>query len=119
MNTDPTHLSLLITRPPGGGKTTVVRCLLEILPQGALGRDFGPEEIVAAVRASNQAGLACILDLLIGGPQETPKTVAETVRLVKRLEVTAIGVALGVRIYCGNIYVWLAVVPTRTKFPEA
>ncbi|MBC7323836.1 MAG: hypothetical protein H5T99_00795, partial [Moorella sp. (in: Bacteria)] len=49
------------------GKTTVVRCLLEILPQGALGRDFGPEEIVAAVRASNQAGLACMLDLLIGG----------------------------------------------------
>jgi radical SAM superfamily enzyme YgiQ (UPF0313 family) len=68
----------------------------------ALGRDFGPEEIVAAVRASNQAGLACMLDLLIGGPQETPETVAETVRLVKGLEVTAVGVALGVRIYRGT-----------------
>lgn len=43
----------------------------------SLGRDFGPEEIAAAVRASNHAGLACMLDLLIGGPQETPETVAD------------------------------------------
>ncbi|MBC7105102.1 MAG: radical SAM protein, partial [Firmicutes bacterium] len=68
----------------------------------ALGRDFGPEEIVAAVQACNQAGLACMLDLLIGGPQETPETVAETIRLVKSLAVTAVGVAVGVRIYPGT-----------------
>ncbi|MEW6276821.1 MAG: radical SAM protein, partial [Bacillota bacterium] len=68
-----------------------------------LGRDFGPAEIVAAVQACNQAGIACMLDLLVGGPGETPETAAQTIRLVKGFAVTAVGVAVGIRIYPGTI----------------
>jgi radical SAM superfamily enzyme YgiQ (UPF0313 family) len=67
-----------------------------------LGRDFSPADIVAAVQACNQEGIACMLDLLIGGPGETPDTVKETVRLVKGLNVTAVGVSVGIRIYRGT-----------------
>ncbi|MBC7104356.1 MAG: radical SAM protein, partial [Firmicutes bacterium] len=48
-----------------------------------LGRSFGPREVAGAVEACRRAGMACMVDLLVGGPGETPETVAATVGLVK------------------------------------
>jgi radical SAM superfamily enzyme YgiQ (UPF0313 family) len=45
-----------------------------------------------------------MLDLLLGGPGETPETVKETIKLAKRLPVTAVGVNVGIRIYPGTAF---------------
>jgi radical SAM superfamily enzyme YgiQ (UPF0313 family) len=43
-----------------------------------------------------------MLDLLLGGPGETPTSVAETIRFVRRIAPDCAGTALGVRIYPGT-----------------
>ena len=43
-----------------------------------------------------------MLDMLLGGPGETPQTVAETVRAFKQFDPDCAGAALGVRIYPGT-----------------
>ena len=43
-----------------------------------------------------------MLDLLLGGPGETPETVAETIGDFKRIDPDCAGAALGVRLYPGT-----------------
>ena len=40
-----------------------------------------------------------MVDLLLGGPGETPETVAETMILMKQIEPDCVGAALGARVY--------------------
>lgn len=60
------------------------------------------EDLAAAVRLCRRYGIAVMLDLLLGGPGETPATVAETIRFVESIEPDCAGAALGVRIYPGT-----------------
>jgi radical SAM superfamily enzyme YgiQ (UPF0313 family) len=51
-----------------------------------LGRGFGPEATASAVAASRQAGMATMLDLLLGGPGETEETVKMTTDFINGLD---------------------------------
>jgi len=64
-----------------------------------LGRNFTCENIIQAVIASKEAGITCMVDLLIGGPGETKQTITETIEKVKKLNPDRIGLSVGVRIY--------------------
>ncbi len=68
----------------------------------ALGREHTPEDLRQVVAACREAGIACMFDLLLGGPGETRETVRETIEQMKRLSPDCVGVALGVRIYPGT-----------------
>jgi len=63
------------------------------------GHPHGPEDIAAAARLCREHGMAVMFDLLLGGPGETPETLAETIGFMKGLDVDAIGAPLGVRVY--------------------
>ena len=64
-----------------------------------LGRDFNLNNVVQAVESCKEAGITCMLDLLIGGPGETKKTITETIEKVKKLNPDRIGLSVGVRVY--------------------
>ncbi|MHB8900993.1 MAG: B12-binding domain-containing radical SAM protein [Thermoguttaceae bacterium] len=59
-------------------------------------------DLADAVRLCRRHGMAVMIDLLLGGPGETPETVAETVRFVDQIEPDCAGAALGIRIYPGT-----------------
>ena len=63
------------------------------------GHPHGPEDIQAAARLCRDHGMAVMFDLLLGGPGETPQTLAETIGFMEGLDADAIGAALGVRVY--------------------
>jgi radical SAM superfamily enzyme YgiQ (UPF0313 family) len=67
-----------------------------------LRRDFRPDDILSAVRICRRADVAVMLDLLIGSPSETRKTITATIDLVKRAAPDRVGVAVGVRVYPGT-----------------
>ncbi len=67
-----------------------------------LGRGFTPEDIGNATRWSKEAGLAVMLDLLLGSPGETAESLTRTVELVKRAGPDRAGVSVGVRLYPGT-----------------
>lgn len=52
-----------------------------------------------AVRLCRRYGMAVMIDLLLGGPGETPETVAETICFVSQIEPDCVGAGLGVRLY--------------------
>lgn len=58
-----------------------------------------PEDLTVAVWACREAGIRVMLDLLLGGPGESPATVRESVDFVKRIGPDCVGAALGVRLY--------------------
>lgn len=62
----------------------------------------GREEIALAVGLCRQHGIAVMLDLLFGGPGETPETVAESVRYFQHIDPDCAGAALGIRLYPGT-----------------
>ncbi len=67
-----------------------------------LGRAFRADDIRNAVRFCREAGIAVMLDLLLGSPGETPETAARTIALVKESAPDRAGVAVGVRVYPGT-----------------
>ncbi len=67
-----------------------------------LGRAFTPEDIVSATRWSKQAGMAVMLDLLLGSPGETRESLTRTVDLMKRADPDRAGVSVGLRVYPGT-----------------
>lgn len=67
-----------------------------------LGRAFVPSDILNATRWSKDAGLAVMLDLLLGSPGETSESLVCTVELMKRAEPDRVGVSVGVRVYPGT-----------------
>jgi len=60
------------------------------------------EDLAAAIRLCRENGMAVMIDLLLGGPGETPETAAETVEFLKRAGPDCVGAALGIRIYPGT-----------------
>ena len=67
-----------------------------------LGRGFTPADIVNATRWSREAGMAVMLDLLLGSPGETRESLTRTVELVKQADPDRAGVSVGVRVYPGT-----------------
>jgi radical SAM superfamily enzyme YgiQ (UPF0313 family) len=67
-----------------------------------LKRSFTPNEILNAVRSCKDAGIAVMLDLLLGSPGETKESITRTIELMRRTEPDRVGVALGVRVYPGT-----------------
>ncbi len=67
-----------------------------------LGRGFAPEDIENATRWSKDAGLAVMLDLLLGSPGETAESLTRTVELIKQADPDRAGVSVGVRLYPGT-----------------
>ena len=67
-----------------------------------LGRDYGFTEIERARDSCRKEGIVVMLDLLLGGPGETRKTLAGVIEKIKRLNPERVGLSLGVRIYPGT-----------------
>jgi hypothetical protein len=67
-----------------------------------LGRDFGSENIEDAVAACRRAGMATMLDLLLGGPGESEDSLRRTIAFMQRVRPDRVGVSLGVRLYPGT-----------------
>jgi radical SAM superfamily enzyme YgiQ (UPF0313 family) len=67
-----------------------------------LGRDFGPEEIVEAVKLCRDEGIIGMIDLLVGGPGESRESITRSLELVKSAGPDRIGINVGVRVYPGT-----------------
>lgn len=67
-----------------------------------LGRSFTPADILAAARRAKEAGMAVMLDLLLGSPGETRESLVRTVEVMKRADADRVGVSVGVRVYPGT-----------------
>ena len=67
-----------------------------------LGRGYGPEDIVEAARRAKAAGMAVMLDLLLGSPGESRESLARTIAVMRRSAADRVGVAAGVRVYPGT-----------------
>ncbi len=59
------------------------------------------EDLASAVRLCRANGVTVMIDLLFGGPGETPETVAETIDFIKQIDPDCAGAPLGIRIYPG------------------
>jgi radical SAM superfamily enzyme YgiQ (UPF0313 family) len=67
-----------------------------------LGRDFTPEDILETVKICHDWGIVVMLDLLIGAPGESAKSIENTVNLMRKAEPDRIGVPVGVGVYPGT-----------------
>lgn len=65
----------------------------------ALRRGYAPEHIRQTVEHCRAAGIAVMLDLLIGAPGEDEATVRESIDFLKGLNPDRVGAATGVRLY--------------------
>jgi radical SAM superfamily enzyme YgiQ (UPF0313 family) len=57
------------------------------------------DDLARAVRLCREHGIAVMLDMLLGGPGETPETVRETIGHFKAIDPDCAGAALGIRVY--------------------
>ena len=62
----------------------------------------GLEDLNRAVRLCRANGMAVMIDLLLGGPGETPETAAETINFIRSIDPDCAGAALGMRLYPGT-----------------
>jgi radical SAM superfamily enzyme YgiQ (UPF0313 family) len=67
-----------------------------------LGRDFCPADILNATRWTKDEGMAVMLDLLLGSPGETKRSIEQTVEVVRQADPDRAGVSLGIRVYPGT-----------------
>lgn len=63
------------------------------------GQPHRPDHLRQAVRWCKALGIRVMLDLLLGGPGETPQTLAESIGFFMQIEPDCVGAALGLRIY--------------------
>jgi radical SAM superfamily enzyme YgiQ (UPF0313 family) len=63
------------------------------------GQPHDAHDLAEAVRLCRAEGIAVMFDLLLGGPGETPETVAETIQHIRRIGPDCAGAALGIRLY--------------------
>ncbi len=68
----------------------------------SLGRDFVVKDIVNTAKICKSLSIPFMFDLLLGGPAETKKTVVETIKVMKRLMPSCVGISLGIRVYPGT-----------------
>jgi hypothetical protein len=57
------------------------------------------EDLASAVQLCRNNNIKVMIDLLLGGPGETPETAAETIGFIKQINPDCAGAPLGVRIY--------------------
>ena len=57
------------------------------------------DDLAEGVKLCRQNGIAVMIDLLLGGPAETPETVRETIDFIKQINPDCAGATLGMRIY--------------------
>jgi radical SAM superfamily enzyme YgiQ (UPF0313 family) len=57
------------------------------------------EDIASAVRLCRANSIKVMIDLLLGGPGETPQTLAETIDFIKQIDPDCAGAPLGIRVY--------------------
>ena len=57
------------------------------------------DDLASAVELCRLNNIAVMIDLLLGGPGETPQTVRETIEFIKKINPDCAGAALGIRIY--------------------
>jgi tryptophan 2-C-methyltransferase len=55
--------------------------------------------LAEAVQLCRTVGITCMVDLLLGGPGETPETLLETIQFIKRIDPDCAGASLGLRLY--------------------
>jgi radical SAM superfamily enzyme YgiQ (UPF0313 family) len=60
------------------------------------------EDLASAVRLCRDNGITVMIDLLFGGPGETPDTIAETIESIKQINPDCAGAPVGVRVYPGT-----------------
>ena len=60
------------------------------------------KDLATAVRLCRENNIKVMIDLLLGGPGETPQTVAQTIDFIKQIDPDCAGAPLGVRIYPGT-----------------
>jgi radical SAM superfamily enzyme YgiQ (UPF0313 family) len=60
------------------------------------------EDIARAVRLCRENGMAVMLDLLLGGPGETPETLADSIGFFRQVGADSVGAALGLRLCPGT-----------------
>ena len=60
------------------------------------------EDLAAVVKLCRLNKIAVMIDLLLGGPGETPRTVRETIEFIKQIAPDCAGAALGIRVYPGT-----------------
>jgi len=60
------------------------------------------EDLAWAVRLCRDQGMAVMLDLLLGGPGETPETAAESIGFIRAIDPDCAGAALSIRLYPGT-----------------
>lgn len=65
----------------------------------ALKRPYRREAIAEAVQACRKAGLAVMIDLLLGGPGENEASLRESIEFARQLEPDRVGAPVGVRVY--------------------
>jgi len=59
-------------------------------------------DLATAVRLCRDNRIRVMIDLLLGGPGETPETVAATIAFMKKIGPNCVGASLGIRIYPGT-----------------
>jgi len=64
-----------------------------------LGRKHTAKMVEEAAALCSKHNMACMFDLLLGAPGETPETLREVIAFMKRIGPSCVGPALGVRIY--------------------
>ncbi|MBN1817184.1 MAG: radical SAM protein [Sedimentisphaerales bacterium] len=62
----------------------------------------GKQDLARAVRLCRENGIRVMLDLLLGGPGETPETVSESIAFFKQIDPDCVGAGVGLRIYPGT-----------------
>ena len=67
-----------------------------------LGRNYTANDIENTVQICKDVGITVMLDLLLGTPGETEKSIVSTIELMKRVEPDCVGISVGVRIYPGT-----------------
>ncbi len=67
-----------------------------------LKRDHTAQDLDTTLTACKKAGIKVMYDLLLGGPGETRKTLAETIRLMQKIKPDRVGVSYGLRVYAGT-----------------
>lgn len=65
----------------------------------ALKRSYRRDAIADTVQACRKAGMAVMLDLLLGGPGEDEASARESIEFVRSLEPDRIGAPVGIRVY--------------------
>lgn len=60
------------------------------------------EDLEKAVRLCRENGIKVMIDLMLGGPGETPESVATTIDFIKKIDPDCAGASLGIRIYPGT-----------------